>query len=234
MINDNLENAILKDVVMNNPKNSFDYVKSLIEKAYHNTFGPYEAGFVNEYAKNPSSNIEDEVINLARKENINAHQLLRDDDLIIEAAKAWFVIDDFSFAMQRTISYYVIKYPSKFSDSKSIEDLTGKILEALFLNNNKTVFSSKNGTRNYVLENLEDIKHYNMYDLIKEESSKFLKNNKFFRINELINKLNVNENYKNHLKDCLRAGDLDELSRFIHLDSFDDDSFVNEQNGRHI
>ena len=171
---DNLENAILKEMITNkavNDKNKKLFCRNLLGRAYsRNDDGVYVSKYVKTKSK---SEIEEEIKKLASITMYNAHQSLNIESLLNAAKEGMFYVDSLFDALDKTITYNVIRNDKDYSYS-DIKELTDQIIDEIFNKGNINVFSSKNGTRNYVLNFLKRNPSSN-YFLSSEEKLALIK-----------------------------------------------------------
>ena len=207
---DNLENAILKEMITNkavNDKNKKLFCRNLLGRAYSRND---DGGYVSKYVKTKSkSEIEEEIKKLASITMYNAHQSLNIESLLNAAKEGMFYVDSLFDALDKTITYNVIRNDKDYSYS-DIKELTDQIIDEIFNKGNINVFSSKNGTRNYVLNFLKRNPSSN-YFLSSEE--------KLALIKEVNNTLMINSNDSSVI--------LDELSNVLASNWYNKNNKVN-------
>ena len=207
---DNLENAILKEMITNkavNDKNKKLFCRNLLGRAYSRND---DGGYVSKYVKTKSkSEIEEEIKKLASITMYNAHQSLNIESLLSAAKEGMFYVDSLFDALDKTITYNVIRNDKDYSYS-DIKELTDQIIDEIFNKGNINVFSSKNGTRNYVLNFLKRNPSSN-YFLSSEE--------KLALIKEVNNTLMINSNDSSVI--------LDELSNVLASNWYNKNNKVN-------
>lgn len=207
---DNLENAILKEMITNkavNDKNKKLFCRNLLGRAYSRND---DGGYVSKYVKTKSkSEIEEEIKKLASITMYNAHQSLNIESLLNAAKEGMFYVDSLFDALDKTITYNVIRNDKDYSYS-DIKELTDQIIDEIFNKGNINVFSSKNGTRNYVLNFLKRNPSSN-YFLSSEE--------KLALIKEVNNTLMINSNDSSVI--------LDELSNALASNWYNKNNKVN-------
>ena len=207
---DNLENAILKEMITNkavNDKNKKLFCRNLLGRAYSRND---DGGYVSKYVKTKSkSEIEEEIKKLASITMYNAHQSLNIESLLNAAKEGMYYVDSLFDALDKTITYNVIRNDKDYSYS-DIKELTDQIIDEIFNKGNINVFSSKNGTRNYVLNFLKRNPSSN-YFLSSEE--------KLALIKEVNNTLMINSNDSSVI--------LDELSNVLASNWYNKNNKVN-------
>lgn len=207
---DNLENAILKEMITNkavNDKNKKLFCRNLLGRAYSRND---DGGYVSKYVKTKSkSEIEEEIKKLASITMYNAHQSLNIESLLNAAKEGMFYVDSLFDALDKTITYNVIRNDKDYSYS-DIKELTDQIIDEIFNKGNINVFSSKNGTRNYVLNFLKRNPSSN-YFLSSEE--------KLALIKEVNNTLMIDSNDSSVI--------LDELSNVLASNWYNKNNKVN-------
>lgn len=234
----NLCEAVMADLANFTLKNENElqiYCRYLFEVAYFKKDVDLETA---RYAKQ-KSNIIEEIQSLT----YNGDKYLNYDQLIDSVVNSFFLEHkdkmqlitntemSFSGAIKKMISYY-----QKDCDLSSIDEvikLVDLILDNYFYKNNINVFSSKNGTREYIksknrdflvcemknslntdINDFDSIKHL----FLKKVAYSWYNENIKSVIESNITKLNLNNSQKQWLLDEFTKGNIASLERFIDND----------------
>lgn len=223
----NLENAILKEMITNsavNDKNKKLFCRNLLGRAYSRND---DGGYVSNYVKTKSRwEIEEEIKNIASITMYNAHQSLNIEALLSAAAEGVFYVRDFQDALDKTITYNVILNNKKDFSYSEIKEMTNQIIDELFNKGNINVFSSKNGTRDYVL-NVAKRSSFSNGALTAAEKQNIIRNIKTslkidsndeeYILNELSNRVSSNWYSKNNKENFNYSSNIEnEIKRAIN------------------
>ncbi len=242
------------------------YVRFLIAKAYYKYIGDTKTQL---YAATTSSHkVKEEVIELAKARYYKADLLLSDDDLLEYASDEVVnryneerklsekdnvkTISSFNEVMQKALSYYQEKqeYKEHYQNLDTVTKFAEIILYNYFYANHEFVFSSKNGTRSYVIKRTPEQILKEMEDELKMTSNPpdatigvYAKkianswmsnqNNKDHQdkndlnnvINMIISEINnarLNDRQKDYLRNEFQNGNVDALERYVPQELIDE------------
>lgn len=241
-MSENLLEVIKMDLKEQDEKNKRVYLRWLLGEVYLRNEGLKNTHTQNYIAKQKSKGMD------PRTELLNLYAFssrhLRYED-ILEKLTGIILSDyenekkevsSFNEVMEKTISYYETRFDKYNKDE--IRQYAKAILKNYLIDSNIKVFSSKNGTREYVSnhnrkdiihEIMDTLKGENINDLIRSYSTKisdnwFSKNviNNEESINEIrdriiteIENANLNNKQKDYLLNELEIENIDSLDRYV-------------------